>query len=65
MQDIEACHCPFCGSTQNHLAEIEPSHGIVECEGCGAIGPAGATRTAAVAAWNRRVRARPYQLVGE
>lgn len=55
MRDVEACDCPFCGNARNKLVEVEPSHWIVECEGCGAIGPRGAQLDSAVAAWNRRV----------
>ena len=54
MNDMQAGECPFCGSTQNRLVEIERGHWIVECEGCAAIGPGGAESGAALTAWNQR-----------
>jgi len=45
--------CPFCKSLDVHLLDDKPPY-IVECGGCGAIGPTDDTAELTIAAWNRR-----------
>ena len=50
--------CPFCGETPwelgtDQFAECRPAR-VVVCSRCGTRGPVGASREAAIAAWNQR-----------
>jgi len=46
--------CPFCGGTKLHETSNGVENMFLECEECGADGPAEMTRAKMIAAWNRR-----------
>lgn len=49
--------CPFCGVYGVQSVEVYPSRemqSVVECHGCGAVGPPADDDLTAIAAWNQR-----------
>ncbi len=54
-QELKAC--PFCGEKQQNVISNGFKNHFVECENCGASGPAGDTEASAIAEWNRRATA--------
>ena len=57
MSDRELLPCPFCGSFLLEVVSNGHDSEFVECQDCGASGPADVDYSAASEAWNRRAAA--------